>query len=298
VVAALRSLSGSLAVTSIVFCAGACSSSQRADVALSSGCPAGDVGTAAAALASCPAGPTLKGIDVSTYQGAVQWKAVRDAGTVFAIARVSNGTTRLDDRFAANWPAMKAAGIVRGSYQYFRPAQDPLAQAELMLSRIEAAGGLEDGDLPPVLDLETDDGEDILTVIGRASTWLSIVETRIGRPAIIYTGWYFGSKLLGAFAGRPLWVAAYKVECPKVPDGWARWHFWQSSEEGVVPGIAGKVDLDHFDGTKEDLLSLTMGAPLPVVPPPPEVTTPEPATETPPLPAAPGTDEEPAPCAK
>lgn len=269
----------------------ACSSARRGDVS-STGCPAPDgVGTVSEALTTCPAGPTLKGIDVSTYQGVVSWTDVRAAGNVFAIARVSNGTMRLDDRFAANWPAMKAAGIVRGAYQYFRPGQDPVAQAELMLARIAAAGGMVDGDLPPVLDLETDDGEELLTVLGRASTWLSVVEARIGRPAIVYTGSYFGEKLLGAFAARPLWVAAYKVECPKVPAGWTRWHFWQSSDEGTVPGITGKVDLDHFDGTKDDLLALTLGAPLPTPPPAPPAATPEPAAE-PPLPvSAPGADE-------
>ncbi len=253
--------------------------------------------TTSAPLVTCPSGETLKGIDVSTYQGVVAWPEVRAAGNSFAFARVTNGLLRIDDRFAANWPAMKKAGLVRGAYQYFRPAQDPVAQAELMLAKIAEAGGLEVGDLPPVVDLETSDGEDILTVVARAEQWLAVVEPRIGTKAIVYTGSFFGSQLLGAFADRPLWVPGYKVECPKMPEGWTRWHFWQSAEDGKVAGITGAVDLDHFDGTSKDLLGLTLqclpgipGSECPRAAEP--VPAPEPAPE-PPARAAPAPDPDP-----
>jgi lysozyme len=116
------------------------------------------LGETASPLRTCAKGPTLEGIDVSYYQGTVNWTSVKASGKSFAFARVSDGLSYPDTKFATNWPAMKSAGIVRGAYQYFRPSADANAQAQLMLDKIKAAGGLQLGDLPPVLDLETDSG--------------------------------------------------------------------------------------------------------------------------------------------
>src|SRR5579864_8091651 len=82
-----------------------------------------------AALQACPGTSVVRGVDVSTYQGAIDWTQVKAAKMDFAFARISDGTTHPDAQFAANWQGMKAAGVVRGSYQYFRASEDPTAQA-------------------------------------------------------------------------------------------------------------------------------------------------------------------------
>src|SRR5690242_10206407 len=82
------------------------------------------------AISTCPTGPTLRGVDVSEFQGQVDWPTAKASGLTFAFARVSDGTQKLDDQFAANWPAMLAQGLVRGAYQFFRPNEDPIAQAD------------------------------------------------------------------------------------------------------------------------------------------------------------------------
>src|SRR5579871_5288706 len=71
----------------------------------------------------------VEGIDVSYYDGNVSWSSVRASGRQFAIARVSDGTGFMDPKFAANWSGIKAAGMVRGVYQFFRPEDDAVAQA-------------------------------------------------------------------------------------------------------------------------------------------------------------------------
>lgn len=199
----------------------------------------------------------MPGIDVSTYQGDVAWDQVKAAGKVFAFARVSNGTTKLDPTFDKNWKGMKAAGVIRGAYQYFRPAEDAAAQAKIVLDAIDAAGGLQAGDLPPVVDLETADGKTADVVQAQAKIWIDLVTAKIGRKPIVYTAAYLSSMVGTTFVESPLWVANYKVQCPKMPDGWTRWHFWQSADDGVVAGIAGKVDLDVFDGSLDDLRAFT-----------------------------------------
>ena len=82
----------------------------------------------------CPAGQTTYGIDVSYYQGNIDWAAVAGAGVEFAIIRVSDGIGFHDPKFAQNWAGAKANGIIRGAYQFFRSDDDPIAQADLLIN--------------------------------------------------------------------------------------------------------------------------------------------------------------------
>ena len=120
----------------------------------------------------CAAGPTVKGVDVSTYQGQVDWAAAKKDGVAFAFARASDGLTHPDAQFTRNWQVMKTDGILRGAYQFFRPALDPVAQADLLLQKLKDAGGLLPGDLPPVLDAETIDGVSNATLRANMTAWL------------------------------------------------------------------------------------------------------------------------------
>jgi lysozyme len=192
-----------------------------------------------------------QGIDVSKWQGAVDWAGVKAAGLAFAFARATYGATTVDAQFATNWPAMKAAGILRGAYHFFVAADDPTAQAELFL---KAVGSLENGDLPPVVDVETDSGTSA-TLVADVQTWLDAVQAATGRRPIIYTGPNFWNEnMTGGFGGYPLWVAEYGVSAPKPVAGWSRWTFWQYSSSGAAAGLS-PVDLDYFNGSIEDLLA-------------------------------------------
>jgi lysozyme len=202
----------------------------------------------------------IEGIDVSKWQGTVNWQRVRAAGKQFAFARVSDGTRVIDPCFDGNWAELGRLGFFRGVYQMFRASQDPQAQAELLVRKV---GTLGPGDLPPVLDLELSDGQPNEVVIERALLWLKSVEEQLGHAPIVYTAHYFW-KQLGfpeGFESHPLWVANYDVSSPRLPPSWQRWSFWQYSQSGHVPGISGAVDLDRFNGTLSDLVQLARGAP-------------------------------------
>lgn len=217
----------------------------------SSDAPADDgcTGSGSAALKTCAAGATVKGVDVSSYQGTVSWPSVKSAGRDFAFVRVSDGLDSPDSKFALNWPGAKSAGVIRGVYQYFRPGQDPAAQAKLVIDKLNAAGGLKPGDLPPVLDLETADGLASSTVVANAKTWLAKIEAGTGVKPIVYTAAFMSSVIGTSFGGYTLWVANYGTTCPTMPSGWSDWQFWQNDDAGNIAGIAGGVDTDMFNGT-------------------------------------------------
>lgn len=204
----------------------------------------------------CGGGTYVKGIDVSKYQSTVAWNKVKAAGVSFAVARVSDGTGYLDQYFSQNWKGMRTAGLLRGAYQYFRPAQDALAQATLFVKRINAAGGMRDGDLPCVLDLETSGGLSSSGVLRAVATWIAYVEKHTNRRPIIYTGSYFWDehKLGSGYAGYPLWTAHYtSASCPLVPNAWSRWTIWQYTSSASVSGVTGRVDANRFNGTLSQL---------------------------------------------
>jgi len=170
------------------------------------------------------------------------------------------GTATPDSMFPTNWPNMKKAGLVRGAYHFFRASEDPDAQATAFVAALQSAGGLEVGDLPPVLDLESTDAQSVATVLSRALAWLSAVETKLGVRPIVYTGNSMSSVVGSTFVSYKLWVAEYQVTCPTMPGGWTSWTFWQDSQTGSVPGVAGGVDTNYFDGNLTSLTSLTVGA--------------------------------------
>jgi lysozyme len=212
------------------------------------------------ALTVCPEGAVVRGIDVSSYQGAIAWPEVRAAGIAFAFARVSDGTTAPDARFADNWQGMKGAGVVRGAYQFFRASEDPAAQASLVLSMLEDAGGLAAGDLPVVMDIETADGASNATVRANMTIWLDAVERATGAAPIVYTNAATSAVIGGGFGGAALWVANWDAACPSMPAGWSTWTFWQYSSTGSVAGVPTAVDLDELDGTPGDLAALASRA--------------------------------------
>ena len=205
-------------------------------------------------LVVCPGPSLVYGVDVSYYQGTINWTKVA-AAKDFAIARVSDGSY-LDTKFDQNWSGMKAAGIIRGAYQFFEPGEDPTTQANIMISKMVGFGP---GDLPPMLDMEVTGGQSPATITAKIHTWANKIKAATGRTPLIYTGKYFWEPKVNSsdFAAYPLVIAAYvKPNCPNTPSPWTKWAMWQYSSSGVVPGIAGNVDMDEFNGTMADLKKL------------------------------------------
>ncbi len=206
----------------------------------------------------CASAGTIEGVDVSEFQGAIDWHAVHAAGRAFGIARISDGTQHVDPTFASNYAAMKAEGMVRGSYQFFRASEDPIAQANLVLGTI---GHLGPGDLPPMLDVEVTDGQSNAVIDANIATWSAHIKAATGRAPLVYTSPYFWQQIGNPNSeGATLVVADWGPSCPLVPQAWSNWQFWQYADNGHVSGIGGLVDLDRFNGTEASLLALAGGS--------------------------------------
>ena len=194
----------------------------------------------------------ISGIDVSHYQGQVNWNTAAKSGIQFAFIKATQGEGDVDPEFARNWTASAEAGVVRGAYHFFMPGEDAKSQAEHFLKTVGDYGQA----LPPALDIEVDQDVPPATYAAAIRTWVTVVEEALGCKPIIYTDRPFWNEHVNMnFDGYPLWLADYTAK-PTLPDGWTQWVFWQHSDKGNVPGIVGNVDQNFFNGDTADVQQL------------------------------------------
>lgn len=207
-------------------------------------------------LRVCPPSSEVAGLDVSHWDGAIDWVKVKAQNNHFAFIKATEGTGYIDDRFTKNWANAKSAGFMRGAYHFFRANRDGHAQADLFLRML--GGDL--GELPCVLDFESHDGMSIQTQLSRAQVWLDTVEHATKKVPIVYASPGFINDLNNpqGLYKYPLWVANYGVQCPNVPPPWEKWMFWQDSEKGRIPGISTNVDINVYNGNLTQLKAMTL----------------------------------------
>src|SRR5690348_11115326 len=128
-----------------------------------------DVGVAASPLSVCADGAVTHGIDVSHYDGTIDWAQAFGSGIAFAFMKATESTGFVDPSFATNWKTAGDNGVIRGAYHFFRASADATAQADFF---VQTAGVPAAGDLPLTLDLETLDGVAAATVADDALTFL------------------------------------------------------------------------------------------------------------------------------
>ena len=202
-----------------------------------------------------PAPTWVEGIDVSHWQGTINWPLVAKAGKQFAFLKASDSTDYRDPTYAANRSNAKAAGLVVGAYHFARPDAtigDAVAEADLFVDAAAPASG----DLPPVLDLETSGGLSITDLQVWVQTFLDHVYERTGIRGAIYVSPSFWSTYMGNTATFALngykvvwiahWTTASQPTMPASNWGGEGWTFWQYTSSGTVPGISGRVDLDRY----------------------------------------------------
>lgn len=200
----------------------------------------------------------VHGIDISHYQGDIDWKQLSQThGGEFPIRfifmKATEGGDLNDDTFRQRFDSARKYNFVRGAYHFFRPHTDARKQADFFIRNVN----LLTGDLPPVLDVE-DRGKRSKEELQQAvKTWLDRVETHYGVKPILYTSYKFKMRYLDnpVFDAYPYWIAHYYVDSVRYK---GRWHFWQHTDVGTVPGVEEEVDLDVFNGTLEQLDSLRL----------------------------------------
>ena len=194
----------------------------------------------------------LAGIDVSHYQGTVDWEDVAEADIKFAFAKATDGITYTDPMWSTNKTAAPANGVLIGGYHFYQPADDPTKQAANFI----AALGDVSGNLPPVVDLEkAPEASAAQNYVQDIQTFLEAVADATGCAPMIYANPSFFAQYLAAdLADLPLWLAEYR-DTPPPADG-PVWVFWQHSQNSFVNGISGAVDLDWFAGDEQALSAL------------------------------------------
>ncbi len=203
-------------------------------------------------------GYEVHGIDVSHYQSKIDWDTVARQGISFAYAKATEGETIADSLFQKNWSEMKRVGIKRGAYHFFRPNTSVFKQAKNFMDNVS----LENGDLPPVLDVEVDDGASEELVIFRIKTWLEMIEHHYKIKPIIYTNLkYYNEYIAGNLDDYPIWIARYNYNEPQLNLD-KQWDFWQYGNRGRLPGISGFVDFNVFYGDFERLESFGLSKDL------------------------------------
>lgn len=195
----------------------------------------------------------LAGVDVSHYQGEVDWSTLLAGGVSFAFAKASDGINYTDPMWQTNQQNAESAGVPLGGYHFYEPNDEPDLQAQNFLKAL----GDNSGRLPPVVDLEKSpaSGQEA-PYLQDVQTFLAAIEDATGCTPMIYASPYFYTKYLGDDVSRyPLWLAEYSATA-RPPNG-RDWLFWQYSQNGTAAGISGAVDLDWFSGDSSALASLS-----------------------------------------
>lgn len=209
-----------------------------------------------------PEGYDIHGIDVSHYQGDIDWELLRNRGTIddcpirFVMIKATEGASAIDDRFEHNFFQAREYGFTRGAYHFFSQQSSPTEQAWFFINHVN----LEEGDLPPVLDVEQKPRNQTKEQFREnVLTWLRIVENHYEVKPILYTYYKFKMEYLNdsVFNQYPYWIAHYYVDSVEYR---GQWKFWQHTDAGRLPGIKGPVDLDIYNGSYYDLRQLTIGS--------------------------------------
>lgn len=200
----------------------------------------------------------VHGIDISHYQGEIDWKRLAqnrqgEYPLRFVFMKATEGGNLADDMFRQNFDSAGKYGFIRGAYHFFVPRTDARKQADFFIRTAR----LREGDLPPVLDVETTGKKSAKELKEAVKTWLDCVEAHYGVKPILYTSYKFKMRYLNdsVFGNYPYWIAHYYVDSVRYR---GRWHFWQHTDVGSVPGIDEDVDLNVFNGTQAQLDSMRM----------------------------------------
>ncbi len=222
---------------------------------------AASVGLCAAMTDSPQAGAAPQvGPDVSSHQhpdgAAINWFAVRASGQQMAMVKATESTWYVNPHFVSDSLAIRAAGLIRGTYHYADPSRPAGQQALFYAATVLGQNGILD--LPPVLDLEHSGGLGPRALAAWVREFFAVLEPLTGRKTILYTYPNFWNTAMGAtreFADHPLWIASYNgAAAPQMPrGGWRTWTFWQFTSSGRLPGVSTPVDLNRYNGSVASL---------------------------------------------
>ena len=197
----------------------------------------------------------IRGVDVSSYQGKIDWEKIRQQGIAFAYIKASEGKSYVDPEFKHNWYNAGKAGIVRGAYHFMRFEIDGVSQGQHFVEQMSSTQDTEKM-LPPVIDVEfhgkyikhPPNKENLHQVL---SSMIKTVEKKCGISPVIYTNRHIYTKYINGKYNNEIWIADPDLG-ERLPSG-KKWLFCQYSISGKLKGYRGvssHIDLDVYNGTK------------------------------------------------
>lgn len=202
-----------------------------------------------------PASYAVRGIDAARFQTSVDWRKARRAGVEFAFLKATEGGDLKDPMFRSHWRGAARAGIRRGAYHFYYFCTPPEVQARFFIRNVPRSKG----SLPPVLDMEWNPFSPTCKrrpsgqiVRAEMRIFLDLVERHFGQRPIIYTTpRFYEDAGLSAMRREEFWLRS-TARTPREAYPGQPWRFWQYSATGILPGTPGDVDLNVFNGTRED----------------------------------------------
>ncbi|PLK71675.1 glycosyl hydrolase [Rhizobium sp. TH135] len=196
----------------------------------------------------------VHGVDVSRWQGNIDWATLRSQGANFAYIKATDGGDHLDPMFHTNWKRAKEAGVKRGAYHFFYWCRVASEQADWFIRNVPR-----DPDaLPPVIDVEYNGESSCRFRLSpekareKMQVFMDRLERHYGKRPVIYTAPdFYKDNLRGQFLDYPFWLRSVAAHPSKIyPD--RKWVFWQYSGSGLSQGVNGKIDLNVFYGSVSD----------------------------------------------
>lgn len=197
----------------------------------------------------------IRGVDVSAYQGEIDWPTLAGQGIDFAFIKATEGSKFVDERFSFNWENAAETNLRIGAYHFFSFDSPGSTQAENFIRTVDDREDM----LPPVVDVEfygkyrRQRPEDIAGVREELHTMLEMLTQAYGvRPILYVTRASYDLLIAGEFAEYDIWFRNI-LRAPRLSDG-REWVFWQYSDRGRLEGYDGVekfIDLNVFYGSKE-----------------------------------------------
>ena len=194
----------------------------------------------------------VRGIDVSEYQGEIDWQVLSGQDIAFAFIKATEGSQDIDPRFAYNWEQAAKTKIRIGAYHFFSFSSSGATQAANFIAVVNKVDGM----LPPVVDIELygslkrdpKSAEEVLPDL--YDLVKALEDTYRVKPIFYTTKAVYERYLADKFSQYPLWIRSVNTT-PSITG----WTFWQYSDRSTLPGYKGKeryIDMNLFHGTAEE----------------------------------------------
>ena len=180
----------------------------------------------------------VEGIDVSHYQGNINWCVVcRYERISYVYIKATEGADLIDDCYERNLRGARQQGLSVGSYHFYRPNVPWQQQFNNMVAVVKT----HEQDLVPIIDIEHA-GRNEERFIADLTAFIHQVESHYGKKPMLYTYQNFYNKhFVGRFTSYPWMIASYKETAPMLNDQ-LNYIIWQYSSSSRVQGIGGSVD--------------------------------------------------------